>query len=91
MHKIVKQLLTPFIENQIFLYLKKLSENCSVNVPIELDTITRVTSYSLSYIHITQRYTYNPSCSKMQVIYVKLSIYYNQFTTCQRSTCRLSQ
>ena len=56
MHKIVKQLLTPFIENQIFLYLKKLSENCSVNVPIELDTITRVTLHSLSYIHITQRY-----------------------------------
>ena len=33
MHKMIKQLLPSFTWNQIFLYLKKLSENCNVNVP----------------------------------------------------------
>ena len=39
-----------------FPIFKKVVRKFSVNVPIELDTITRVTSHSLSYIHITQRY-----------------------------------
>ena len=33
MHKMIKQLQTAFTWNQIFLKLKKLSENCNVNGP----------------------------------------------------------
>ena len=32
-HSIIKQLLTPFMWYQIFLWLKKMSENCNVSVP----------------------------------------------------------
>lgn len=34
MHKMLKQLLTRFTWNQIFLKLKKMSEKCNGNVPI---------------------------------------------------------